>query len=638
MASISKQQLYTLPAAPTAAATEDASGAPTALALRKGADESAMAVELEPPNLPAFQEPAIKDGKALPINCTGHAKPLQIMKVDNGFSVRELDLDSGKYKLLFDIPYETVQGFFSDINGCGINPKDGIIYCTMQTSLVSYIVRLSPGVVEFVAKLKLHQTYNTGGFNPAGVFFIANHTAHYVVIDNIMDFKGSNDKNDPKLTDLSNAPMHKPNGWLGGSDVVTFVQDLTGGGEEEYIASMTGKYLQIAKWGGAAAGFTKSWVVTTQQGGWDDIWGAGWQFNGRVFFAANKGYGVYEIPLNLINVNNPDPNATIDLKKVGLNMRIKDSNDGMNCLYMPDPWITKVYPFDCAANGGPIQTTNSMGGISIKNLQMDSGYLTELYDIPWTKTSPPFKFLNGIGINPRDHVPYGSLMTVEAPGDMYIVRFDFEKIEFVGKLKGKYNAIAGTFDALGNYFFLSHPDFGNGTLYKVPDLHDVKGYQSMDNESLTDFSDLPGIMIDEMNQMADIVAIQYDLTGQGEFTDYIVGINRDQQVIVVKWSDANPGASQVWKFSTNDVLSQYKAKLNFGAAWNFHGRIMFASNDGVGVFEATGFNSTTGYVQLSEIGKSSNVELTDGFNCPNASPFLGNASAVKEPTIDLFKL
>lgn len=696
--------------------------------------------------------------------------------------VQELDIETGHYSMLFEVPYELVPGFYSELNGCGISPKDSIIYCAMYSGLLSYVVRLSPGVVEFVARLQPNQVYNTGGFNPAGVLFLANNTGHFLVINNIHVFKGSNDKTDPALADLSVAPVFQPPGWFSTSDVVTFMADFTGSGkEEEYICSMGGPRLQIAKWAGN--GFSGSWVIPTTQGDWGDIWGAGWHFNGRIFFSANKGYGVFEIPYyNIKDLNNPGQNLT--LSYVGKTDRMS-SNDGMNCLFSADPWVTKVFPFDCSNHGAPLQLTQSSGGISVKKLNMETGVLVDVYDLPWTRTDPPFRFLNGVGINPKDSIPYGALMTEKAPGSMYIVRFDWTKIEFVVKMSGEFNPIAGTFDNEGNFFFLSHPDGKNGSLYKVPGLDNIKGYSSALHVNLTDFSHIPGVRLPAIYQMADIVAITYDAVGNGELIDYIVGINRDQQVVVVKWEDdeaedmkpsneinlqglecnqtstgwggkcedaidgesepnfmagsctstrsagrgleqpawwhvklpkrqmiekvsvTNRGdccgdrldgfqvmidgvpcaqnltaglgetksipcgaigsdikvqiqgkpknilslcevkafgpeggstelqkvPSHLWTFRTNNVLGPYGAKLNFGAAWNFHGRLMFASNDGVGVFEATRYNGSTGSVFLDEIGKSTNAEITDGFNCPSAAPFWGNSTLVKPPTV-----
>mmetsp|Transcript_15516 Transcript_15516/g.27780 ORF Transcript_15516/g.27780 Transcript_15516/m.27780 type:complete len:794 (+) Transcript_15516:85-2466(+) len=573
---------------------------------------------------------------AASVNCTEHSGPLQVMKYHGGFQVHKLDLETGVYSLLFDIPFDLVQGFYSDINACSISPKDNKIYCAMYSALNSYIVRISPGIVEFVCKLKTLQVYNSGTFDPKGVFYIATGKADFTVINELHLIRGVLDKEDTSMLDLSKAPTFKPKGWFACSDLITFRKVVDDGKPAQFVVSLIGPRMQIAQWTGA--GFGQTWVMPINAESirkwfsWDDIWGAAWNFNGRVFFSANKGHGVYEIPIDDIDFHKPGP---VELKKVGEADKT-DFNDGLNCMNMPDPWVTKVYPFDCINNPGPIQTVTSAGGISVMRLNMESSFLEDIYDIPWTRTFPAFKFLNAVGLNPVDHIPYGCLMEEKAPGNVFIVRFDNARVEFVAKMSGKLNPIAGTFDLSGNYFVLSHPDGEDGKLYKVGGLDDKFGYNSSLNGSIPDMTNTVGTLpLDGTLQMADIVALSYDVEDNGVLTDFILGINRDQQVIVVKWED-DVDTSRVWKFTTNNVLGGYGAKLNFGAAWNFNGRIMFASNDGIGVFEATDYNVTSGTVNMVEIGKSSSVEITDGFNCPSASPWYGNETEAIQPKIKLW--
>lgn len=538
--------------------------------------------------------------------------------------------------MLFDIPFDLVQGFYSEINACSISPKDSKIYCSMYTALNSYIVRLSPGIVEFVCKLKTLIVYNSGTFDPQGVFYIATSQAEFTVINELHLIRGVLTKEDPALLDMSKAPTFKPEKWIGCSDLITFKKIVDDGKPAQFIVSLMGPRMQLARWMGT--GFGQTWIIPINAQSirkwfsWGDVWGAAWNFNGRVFFSANAGHGVYEIPKDEIDLHKSSP---LELKRVGDADRT-EVNDGLNCLNMPDPWKTKVYPFDCINNHGPIQSVVSAGGISIMKLNMESSFLEDIYDIPWTRTYPHFKFLNAIGLNPVDHIPYGCMMFAHPPGEVYIVRFDGERVEFVAKMSGQLNPIAGTFDMSGNYFVLSHPDEGNGTLYKVGGLDDKFGYNNSLDGKIPDMANTVGILpLDGTLQMADIVALSYDLEDKGVLTDFILGINRDQQVIVVKWED-DVTSSQVWRFRTNNVLGGYGAKLNFGAAWNFNGRVMFASNDGIGVFEATDYNVTSGMVNMVEIGKSSSVEITDGFNCPSASPWWGNETEAIQPSFKMW--
>merc|ERR1719162_2446131 len=65
------------------------------------------------------------------LNCRKYKKPIQIYKVETGYVCRELNITSGEYVHIFDIKYDRITGGFSEINGCGINPMDSIIYCAI---------------------------------------------------------------------------------------------------------------------------------------------------------------------------------------------------------------------------------------------------------------------------------------------------------------------------------------------------------------------------------------------------------------------------------------------------------------------------------------------------------------------------
>merc|ERR1719162_2067268 len=115
----------------------------------------------------------------------------------------------------------------------------------------------------------------------------------------------------------------------------------------------------------------------------------------------------------------------------------------------------------------------------------------------------------------------------KAPGPLYIVRFDSIKIEYVAKMTGNYNPISGAFDKDGNYYFLDFPKLGNGTLYKVPRLDRFIGYADPANVSIPTLDSLVGLALahGDMYQMADIVAVSYDVENDGNLTDFILGIN-----------------------------------------------------------------------------------------------------------------
>jgi len=625
----------TLP--PTAAPTEPPTLAPTAAPFAPTpaptAKPTPVPVPTDPP--PPAANAAPGSYPVYPLNCSKRTKPIQLMKYDGGFSAKELDIETGTYSVLFDIPWTDVKGMYSDMGACGVNPYDDILYCVMNSAVTSYIVRLSPGRVSFVAKLR-YEIYNTGVFGPNGAFFVATNLGKFTVINDVHSMIGYETQYDAAVPKLDKLPIQKPAAFFSTADVVVITADFDGAGAASYALSLAGPRLQIAKWDGTQ--FSNSWAIPAGPAGWGDIYGAAWEFGGKVFFAKNNGKGVFEVPLDAIDINTKAP---ITLEYMGPSEK-SASNDGFNCMNVPSPWNTAVKAFDCDSNPAPIQIVQGPFGYSVKKLDLSSGYLLPVYDVPYTYTNPPYRFLNAVGINPKDTIAYGALMIEELPGGkfpgpMYIVRFDDARVEFVGKLNGAFNPIAGTFDAEGNYYFASYPDNFNGHLMMIPSLDKMKGYSSPNATGLADFSGYLQVRLGDVMQIADIVPISYP-DDEGKTVNHIVGINRDMEMVIIKWDDAN---TKVHELRTNDILSKHGAehasRLNMGAAWNFGGRVMFASNDGVGVFEAKEFNDRSGTLILEKIGMSSSVYNTDGMNCPSGDPFAGNATNILVQKVQQWK-
>merc|ERR1712142_210110 len=89
------------------------------------------------------------------------------------------------------------------------------------------------------------------------------------------------------------------------------------------------------------------------------FYGAAWNFEGRIFFSANSGAGVYEVLLDTIDLTA----GTAQLNLVGKSDPTKN-NDGMNCPAAPIPYPT------CGDKnpGGP------MAGQPVTDAECGKGY------------------------------------------------------------------------------------------------------------------------------------------------------------------------------------------------------------------------------------------------------------------------
>lgn len=263
------------------------------------------------------------------------------MSYKGGYAVRELSIDTGGYAELFAIPFYRTFPEYDKLDSCGIHPDDWIIYCIMRVDGTWYIVRTDRDMVEFVAKLKkqsdINGQYSAATFGPSGTFYYMHMgPATVYTIRDVVDMKGYSDQNAGGLADLSTASGSTYASWGHIDDIVAVAADIDGSGEEvEYLISYIGDKLVVVKATGAETDY-KGWIVPAS-GTYAGGWGAGWTYNGEVFFANNDGLGVYTIPLGQIDL---ESNTKVTVKHVGPSNPTAN-NDALNCIDSPVPWLTK---------------------------------------------------------------------------------------------------------------------------------------------------------------------------------------------------------------------------------------------------------------------------------------------------------
>mmetsp|Transcript_71696 Transcript_71696/g.124378 ORF Transcript_71696/g.124378 Transcript_71696/m.124378 type:complete len:659 (+) Transcript_71696:71-2047(+) len=578
-----------------------------------------------------------------PFNCKKFPVPIQVLKDGTtGFAFKELNVETGKYNTLFSVPFTRTNPVYKDLNSCGMNPQDNIPYCTLWSSTGGhYIVRVGSSKVAFVAKLPdpKGMSYNTGTFAPDGTFFIADQKANFLVIQNLDKMGGAKGEENKEVNlKYADAQLVQPNGFTSAADVVVVAADLEGTGKKKYMIVLNKGKLQVARWT-RRNGFTKTWSLNFQAEGANgkgDVWGAGWNFAGRVFFAHNKGNGVFEVPLDELTLNRKIAKP-VTLKKIGAS-EASGFNDGTNCIKGGNPWVTKVLPIDCKIFAAAWQALRVPGkGYAMQQLSMESGSYEGGFFLPFSTTTPKFKYLNAIGVNPKDGTPYGCLLFTEYPGSFFIVRFDGIKIEFVVKVLDKYDPVAGTFNSQGDYIMMQNNEYDNDIeVFMFSDLTDMKGYANPNAKKLPVMENLPYLKLWHVRHFADIVTVKHNLGGQGK-KEFVFAMNREQQAVFLDLDKQNISASRVYKYKTNNPFrTRYgkalELKHNFGAAWNFNNRIFFSSNEGYGVVEAKKVNDANRYIEFQKVGKSKAVMNNDGFNCWDLdTPFKNPKDGVWRP-------
>lgn len=213
--------------------------------------------------------------EVIPVDCASETRPLQVIKGETGFSFKALIIATGEYEMIYDIPFDRIEGGYVDMNACDINPQDNILYCVLRAAGESYAVRLDSERIEFVAILPA-SIWSAGSFAATGKMFVSTTGAEMIVTPPLQELQGYPDKDDTRLTSYRSYKAEKPKGFEHTSDTVVVKMDMKGGGEGFYLISLYGPKLEIAKMADYAA--EKTWIKKVQPGRWDNIWGAGFNY------------------------------------------------------------------------------------------------------------------------------------------------------------------------------------------------------------------------------------------------------------------------------------------------------------------------------------------------------------------------
>jgi hypothetical protein len=238
---------------------------------------------------------------------------------------------------VYTIPRDRTSPPYKQINACGINPIDDILYCIMEVAGTSYLVRIDESMVEYVAKMPSWSW--TAAFSSVGTYYFTYEKKYYRV-EKVAELIGYADQNDSGLEDLSQMSAFA---WLwSGADMVVVSADVEGTGAAEYIMTLAnnGK-LRVTR----ANGQVKSWLLQSKPPlDSPRTYGAGWAYQDRVFFSQNKAGGMYEVFTDTIDLIA----GTVNIEKVGPSFE-SGGTDGANCINVEIP---SKFSGKCGSNVG----------------------------------------------------------------------------------------------------------------------------------------------------------------------------------------------------------------------------------------------------------------------------------------------
>lgn len=286
-------------------------------------------------------------------DCNGHPYPIQVLwekkngaiatKLDNFYraAVKQLDVPTGAYKTIYSVSKDSVQGL-TNLNACAINPVDSIAYCWVQIDTGAkngYVVRIGDEKVEFVAVMPGQKVSAAATVGRSGTYYFQDSGLNKMyAIPDIARKAGSTKPKDALSVAASGmkgskAPgMTKVTGMLHDIVAVSNV-DLDGSGDNvDYLVSLSywNSYkadppkVFVMKMSTDAT-IEKTWILRTVDEAGGDLpksaFGAAWNFDNHIFFSANDGQGVFEVPIESMDL--PAQNVLHEAVKVDIHRTYK---------------------------------------------------------------------------------------------------------------------------------------------------------------------------------------------------------------------------------------------------------------------------------------------------------------------------
>lgn len=233
-------------------------------------------------------------------------------------SIQRLNITTGKYEQVFEIPKSRTKPEFYSINSCAINPEDDILYCSMQMDVGSFLVAIDANEVAFVTGLPGWQF--SGIFDKKGNYY-CNGEKSWSVVSGVTGM--------PKKSSLyqlrgTKFEEHFVEEKSLGADMAEFDQDLEGtGSPQAWIMTMNKKDITLIR---VDPKPYKTYKLTAEGIPDGKSWASVWSFKASVFFGAEDGSGVWQLDLPSLAIET----KSASFKKAGDSAKL-EWNDGFGC-------------------------------------------------------------------------------------------------------------------------------------------------------------------------------------------------------------------------------------------------------------------------------------------------------------------
>merc|ERR1719336_2867153 len=375
---------------------------------------------------------------------------------DNSWTkMQVLDLSTGKYSTEFNVDLNAIApDKIRSMNSCGINPKDGILYCSMEVyNKGSFLVRIDQdNNIGYVTKLL--------GFRYAATFDYEDN--YYVygsdqltvlkdvsTIQALPSYDGLNSMGEQAVTieiDGSNTINYEL-----GADFGISYAEWEGTGNHTYLVSVDNTDLLVVR---VSPGPYKMWTLSTNlppgAPGTPRVWGAAWKwgYNQSVYFTADDGLGLWELLADTVS--------------------LKDWNDGFTCGdFFPPNIEPKRIP--CKAD---LYQSTTVGKVSSTSSQTYLRYRSHMNssetEVHYELNATGLLSINACATNPLDFKLYCNAQMANGQRIAHIG--ENGTMGFIQQAPAGY-AFAGAFDSKGNYWV-----YAQAGLFLVSGLKDKKSY------------------------------------------------------------------------------------------------------------------------------------------------------------------
>jgi len=547
-----------------------------------------------------------------------------------------LDMETGEYETQMDVnlnlaPLGTPQvNKIRSMNSCAINPKDSILYCSMEVNknggwIGSFLVRIDQqNNIGFVTKLlgfryaatfDDNDNYYTSGQNQMSIVTGVSTLPAYETYDDLQNYPEQAGLGE-QYVKVSINGVETTNYELG-ADFGILDLPLEGAEKKPYLVSLKDTTLMVV---GTEEPYNLFTLPTTLPAdlagaGNPSVWGAAWKWGkeNQLYFSQDKGEGLYRLVTNTVVLG-----QTATLKKVA-QANPTDWNDGFSCGDRT-PFTKKKDPYPChhelyQSTTIPYgQATSPSSSTYIKHMDKLTGQFVIDFEVVPQQYAYEFLSMNACAVNPVDTMLYCQLQMTEGSR---IARIDSSEVGFVQQSPSW--CFAGIFDEAGTYWLYS-----NNGLYSVADLKDLTGwysYKIYDVASNKNWKYYPGFSTNDVGPNGGMGADMITYVNGGQ--TYLVSIveSPDNQISVVDISGTptlveGPDGDTFFKAVGLPEPLPGNSSNTWGSAWKTGtGQMLFARDFTGELYELKGVDLATKTATFNATGASEVSYWHDGFSC-----------------------